>query len=156
MSDFNEEPDSPRRPEPLKTSRRVNLPQPEKVTAKGQLNDLNEPPTYSQGRRKTARDYIKDLCNAETDEYFAKLSLELENEEKEMYMSVDRGRGPHQIRKYISRPPVQIKKEIPHCHGLPAFLATRGALSRPCAPGRGCEWCFAMGRGIGRGYCKYL
>ena len=27
-------------------------------------------------------------------------------------------------------------------------------LSRP-APGRGCEWCFALGRGRGRGYCKY-
>ena len=27
-------------------------------------------------------------------------------------------------------------------------------VSRP-APGRGCEWCFALGRGRGRGYCKY-
>ena len=129
------------------------MPQPEKVTAKGQLNDLNEPPTYTQEKRKTARDYMNDLCSAETEEYFAKLSVELENEDKETYMSVGLGRGPQQVRNYLSRPPVQIKKEIPHCHGLPAFLATRGALSRP-ASGRGCEWCFAMGRGRGHGYCE--
>ena len=72
---------------------------------------------------------------------------------KKIYMSIGRGRGPHQFRNYVSRPPVQIKREIPHCHGLPALLATRGALSRP-APGRGWEWCFATRRGRGRGYCK--
>ena len=81
---------------------------------------------------------MNDLCSPEADDYFAKLSLELENEEKEVYMTVGRGRGPHQIRNYLSLPTVQIKKEIPHCHGLPAFLATRWALSLP-APGRGCE-----------------
>ena len=129
-SDFYEEPDSPRRPEPFKPSRRVNIPLPEKVTAKGQLNDVNEPPTYSQGKGNTARDYMIDLCSAETDEYFAKLSLEFENEEKEIYMSVGSERGPHQVKNYLSRSPVQIKKEIPHCLGLPAFLATRGARSR--------------------------
>ena len=47
-------------------------------------------------------------------------------------MSVGRGRGPHQIRNYLSRrPPVQIKKEIPYCQGWPVFLATRRAFHDP-------------------------
>ena len=46
-------------------------------------------------------------------------------------MSVGQGFGPHQIKNYSSCPPIQIKKEIPHCHGLPAFLATRGARHDP-------------------------
>ena len=76
-------------------------------------------------------------------------------------MSVGRGRGPHNVRNYSWQPAVIITKEIPatkrkNCHGLPTYLATssRGALSRP-APGRGCDWCFAIGRGRGRGYYKY-
>ena len=136
---------------PLKPSQEVNvLPEePERKELRNNLNDLNELPT----RIETAEQYRKAWHTPEAEDYFEKLTLELEREEKEIYMCVGSGRGTHQIRNYISRPPVQIKKEIPRCHGLPAFLATRGALSR-IAPGRGCELCFAMGRGRGRGYCK--
>ena len=75
---------------------------------------------------------------------------ELEQEEKKIaYMTAGRGRGPHQIRDYISRPPVVIKKEIPHRLGLPICLATRGALSRP-APGRDFTCCAGVA-GFGRG-----
>ena len=118
------------------------------------LNDLNEPSATAQEKKKSAKDYVHDLCTPDADEYFASLTLELEEEEKDIYKSVGRGRGPHQIRNYSSRPPVQTKKRVPHCHGLPVFLATRGAMSRP-APGRSCDWCFAMGRERNRGYCKY-
>ena len=106
------------------------------------LNDLNEPikpPEVTQEER----------------EYFENMVRELEEEEKRIArMTAGRGRGPHRMRIYISQPSVLVTKEIPHCHGLPTYLARRGALSRP-APGRGCEWCFALGRGRGRGYCKY-
>ena len=44
-------------------------------------------------------------------------------------MSVGRGRGPHQIRNYISRPSVEKKKEIPHCHGLHVSLALRDVVA---------------------------
>ena len=141
--DYYEEPDSPRSPSPVMPSQKTN------ALEVCSLNDLNELPT----KLDTAKDYMNAWCTPEADESFAKLTLEHEKEERDVYMSVGRGRGPHQIRNYLSRPPVQIKKEITHCHGLPAFLATRGALSRP-APGRDCQWCFAMGRGRGCGYCK--
>ena len=52
-------------------------------------------------------------------EHFEKMVLELVEEEQRIaYMTAGRGRGPHQIRNYISRPSVTITKEVPHCHGL--------------------------------------
>ena len=44
------------------------MPQPEKVAAKGQLNDLNEPPTCTQEKGKTVRDYLNDLCTPEAND----------------------------------------------------------------------------------------
>ena len=125
---------------PFKPCRKVNAPRTQ--LADSSLNDLNEPikpPEITQEER----------------EHFENMVRELEEEEKRIArMTAGRGRGPHQMRNYLSRPSVLVTKEIPHCHGLPTYLARRGALSRP-APGRGCEWCFALGRGRGRGYCKY-
>ena len=38
-------------------------------------------------------------------QYLEKMVLDLEEEEKKIeYMKTGRGRGPHQVRKYISRP----------------------------------------------------
>ena len=113
------------------------------------LNDLNEP--YGE--------YNEKLCSMEEKEYFTKLALELEQEEQKIaYMTAGRGRGPHQVRNYISRPPVVTKKEIPHCRALPLSLASRGALSRP-APGRNFTCCSGIpgfGRGHGQGQSKYI
>ena len=114
--DYYEEPDSPPSLSPVWPSRDSDTP----VT--NSLNGLNELPT----RLETAEDYKNAWCTPEAEEYFAKLTLELEIEERDVYMYVGRGRGPDQIRNYLSRPPKHIEKEIPHCHGLPAFLATRG------------------------------
>ena len=105
-------------------------------------------------KKKSAGDYLNEWCTLEADKMIAKLTLGREEDERDVYMSVGRGRGPHQLRNYSTRPPVQITKEILHCHGLPAFLATRRALSRP-APGPGCSFCYVMGRRKGRGYCNY-
>ena len=125
---------------PFKPCRKVNAPRMQ--LADSSLNDLNEPikpPEITQEER----------------EYFENMVRELEEEEKRIArMAAATGRGPHQMRNYLSQPSVLVTKEIPHCHGLPTYLARRGALSRP-APGRGCQWHFALGRGRGRGYCKY-
>ena len=133
--DYNEEPDSPLSQSPAWPSRVSNAP------ATSSLNDLNELPTQLE----TAKDYRRAWCTPEAEQYFAKLTLSLRVEEKETYMSVGRGRGHHQLRNYSCCPPVQGTKEIPHCHGLPVSLATRGALSRP-APGRGCNFCYVSGK----------
>ena len=139
--DFYEEADSSVEEMPLKPSRKPNV-QPEQETQASSLNDLIEPtkpPEISREEKEHLEAMIRDL----------------EEEERQItYMTAGRGRGPHQIRNYISRPPIIVKKEIPHCHGLPASMASRGALSRP-APGRGCDFCYVMGRGRGTGYCKY-
>ena len=53
------------------------------------------------------------MSSPEAQEYFEKLVRELEQEERKIaYMTAGRGRGPHQIRDYISRPPLVIKKKI--------------------------------------------
>ena len=110
------------------------------------LNDLNEqskPPEISP----------------EEMQYLEKMVLDLEEEEKKIeYMKAGRRRGPNQVRKYISRPSVVVKKEIPHCHGLPLSLASREAVSRP-APGRNFTCCSGVpgfGRGHGQGQRKYF
>ena len=83
-------------------------------------------------RKCQQREYHEESCSMEEKEYFAKLAFELEQEEKKIaYMTAGRGRGPHQVRNYISRPPIVVKKEIPHCRALPLTLASRGALSLP-------------------------
>ena len=95
-------------------------------------------------------------CCPEEIERLEKEVRELDEEERKIRdMKAGRGRGPLQSRKYNGRPPVIIRKEIPHCYALPLSLATRGALSRP-APGRDFTCCgsipgFGRGRGQGRG-----
>ena len=45
--------------------------------------------------KKSAREYHEESCSMEEKEYFAKLTLELEQEEKKIaYMPAGRGRGP--------------------------------------------------------------
>ena len=126
--------------------------------SQGQLNDLNEPSSIGP-MEKPAREYHEESCSMEEKEYFAKLAFELEQEEKKKaYMTAGRGRGPHQVRNYISRPPFVVKKEIPHCRALPLTLASRGALSRP-APCRNFTFCSGIpgfGRGHGQGQSKYF
>ena len=128
-----------------RASRIVSLPKENRRPA-SPLNDLNEqskPPEISP----------------EEMQYLEKMVLDLEEGEKKIeYMKAGRGRGPHQVRKYISRPSIVVKKEIPHCHGLPLSLASRGALSRP-APGRNFTCCSGIpgfGRGHGHGQSKHL
>ena len=126
---------------PVKASRKSNV-QPEQGTQGSILNDLNEPikpPEISREKKEHLEAMIRELE---------------EEERKFAYMTAGRGRGPHQIRNYITRPPVVINKDIHLCHSLPVSMASKGALSRP-APGRGCDFCYVLGRGRGRGYCKY-
>ena len=65
------------------------------------LNDLNEkskPPEISP----------------EEMQYLEKMVLDLEEEKKKIeYTKAGRGRGPHQVRKYISRPSIVVKKRNP-------------------------------------------
>ena len=148
--EYSEEPPTPQKQPPLKPSPKINVPQ-------ERLNDLNEP--YSTGpTKKSAREYHEERCSLEEKEYFTKLALELEQEEKKIaYMTAGRGRGPHHVRNYISCHPVVIK-EIPHCRALPLSLASRGALSRP-APGRNFTCCSGIpgfGRGHGQRQSKYF
>ena len=70
--DYYEEPDSPLRPSPVWPSRDSDAP----VT--NSLNDLNELRT----RLEIAEDYKNAWCTPEAKEYSAKLTLELEREEK--------------------------------------------------------------------------
>ena len=97
-------------------------------------------------------------CCPEEVERLEKEVRELDEEERKIRdMKAERGRGPLQSRKYNGRPPVTIKKEIPHCHILPLSLSSRGALSRP-APGRNFTCCSGIpgfGRGHGQGQSKY-
>ena len=88
------------------------------------LDDLNEPPT-AELKNKSAQDYLNDWCTPEADEMVATLTLGLGKDERDVYMSGGRRRGPHQLRNYSNRPPVLITRETPHCHGLLLFLATR-------------------------------
>ena len=104
--EYYEETDSPPKVSPLKSSREANAPlaEPERKNVGERLNDLNEPPA-AQERKKSAKDYMNDLCTPDADEYFARLTLELKKEEKDIYKSVGRGGGPHQIRNYSSCTP---------------------------------------------------
>ena len=54
--------------------------------------------------------------------------------------------------KFGRKPTMEHEQEEPLSHRLLPPLKIQ--MSRP-APGRGCEWCFALGRSRGRGYCKY-
>ena len=80
-----------------------------------------------------------------------------EMEEEERFITkMTAGRGRSRGTRILNgRPPVIIRKEIPHCRAIPLSLASRGALSRP-APGRDYSCCsgipgFEIGRGQGRG-----
>ena len=71
-------------------------------------------------------------CCPEEWEQLEKEARELDEEERKIRdMKAGRGRGPLQSRKYNGRPPVTIKKEIPHCHALPLSLSSRGACHDP-------------------------
>ena len=84
-----------------------------------------------------------------------KEAREMEEEDRLITkMKEGRGRG-RGTRIFNGRPPVIIRKEIPHCRAIPLSLASRGALSRP-AHGRDYSCCsgipgFGIGRGQGRG-----
>ena len=130
-SDYYEEPDTPQRPRPLRPCRKINV-QSEGEKPGSSLNDLDKSPAAT----KTVQEYMEELISPDMNEYLAKLELDMGNEaKKEAYLTAGRGRGPNQVRNYVSRLSVLIKKKIPYCHGLPLSLASRGALSRP-APGR--------------------
>ena len=61
-----------------------------------------------------------------------KEAREIDEEERKIRdMKAGRGRGLLQSRRYNGRPPVTIKKEIPHCHALPLSLSSRGACHDP-------------------------
>ena len=113
MDEYYEEPDSPRKTSPLKTSQKVNVPpaEPERKNTSDHLNDLNEPPEADM-KKKSARDYLNNWCTPEANEMVAKLTPGLEEDERDVYMSVGRGRGPHQLRNYSTRTPVQVTNEI--------------------------------------------
>ena len=105
------------RPEPPKPPRKMNTPLTERKDAVSSLNDLNELPP----RLEAAKDYMNACCTPEADEYFAKLTLELEKEERDVLMSGGRGRGSHQIRNYLSRPQCRSKKKFSIATGCPRF-----------------------------------
>ena len=144
------------------------------------LNDLNEPSlaelealygldlearnyftSLGRGRRPHAKENLRPNiktrppeCCPEEVERLEKEARELDEEERKIRdMKAGRGRGPLQSRRYNGRPPVTIKKEIPHCYALPLSLSSRGALSRP-APCRNFTCCSGIpgfGRGHGQG-----
>ena len=99
--DYYEEPDSPLSPSHVWPSCDSDA-----TITNSSLKVLNELPT----RLESAEDYKNAWCTPEAERYFAKLTLELAREERDVYISVGRGCGSHQIRNYLSRPPVQIKK----------------------------------------------
>ena len=80
--EYYEEPDSPRKVSPHKPSREANVPpaEPERKDSSNNLNDLNELPT----RLETAEHCRKAWHTPEAENYFKKLTLELEREEKEV------------------------------------------------------------------------
>ena len=124
--DYYEKPDTPRKQTPLRPSQAAKISPKQKTTAE-YLNNLNEPPLPD----------LEALCRVDLDE-------------KNLYVSAGRGRGPHKMRNYAIQPPVKVVKELPHCLGLPVFLATRGVLARP-APGRNYNYCPEIARGRGKG-----
>ena len=109
--EYYEEPNSPRKPSHLKPSRNVNISpaQLEKKNVRDYIDDLNEPPAAEQ-KKKIARDYLNDWCTPEAVEMVAKLTLGLEEDERGIYMSVGRGRGPRQLRNYPTRPQYKLQK----------------------------------------------
>ena len=90
-SDFYEEPDTPKRAEPLKPCRKINV-QPEREMPRDSLNDLDEltkPPEISR----------------EEQEHFERLALELEEEERQItYMTAGRRRGPTKYEITLAAP----------------------------------------------------
>ena len=114
------------------------------------------PPTKREQCRCALSDPTKppEICPIESARREQELR-EMEEEERLITkMTSGRGRG-RGTRIFNGRPPVIIRKEIPHCRAIPLSLASRGALSRP-APGRDYSCCsgipgFGIGRGQGRG-----
>ena len=155
----------------------------ERMPNSEKLNDLNEPSlaelealysldledrnylaSLGRGRGLHAKENLRPNiiirppeCCPEEVERLEKEARELDEEERKIRdMKAGRGRGPLQSRRYNGRPPVTIKKEIPHCHALPLSLSSRGALSRP-APGRNFTCCYGIpGFGRGQGHSKYF
>ena len=93
LDEYYAEPDSPRRTSPLKPSQKTNVPPavPERKNLGDCLNYLSEPPSPET---KSARDYLNELSTREADEMVTRLALGLEEGERDVYMSVGRGRGP--------------------------------------------------------------
>ena len=114
------------------------------------------PPTKREQCRCALSDPTKppEICPIESARREQELR-EMEEEERLITkMTSGRGRG-RGTRIFNGRPPVIIRKEIPHCRAIPLSLASRGALSRP-APGRDYSCCsgipgFGIDRGQGRG-----
>ena len=128
------------------------------------LEDRNYLASLGRGRGLHAKENLRPNivirppeCCPEEVERLEKEAREIDEEERKIRdMKAGRGRGPLQSRRYNGRPPVTIKKEIPHCHALPLSLSSRGALSRP-APGRNFTCCYGIpGFGRGQGHSKYL
>ena len=149
--DYYEEPDTPQKPKPLKPSRKQNVPPTKEKTAGSQLNDLNEIPT----RIETVEDYRKAWHTPQAEEYFQKLNLELEKEEKRsVHVCRTRERSASNKKLYFT-PRCGDKERNP-----PLSWATRvsGLESGPVTS-RSRTWMqlllYNRGRGCGRGYCKY-
>ena len=117
----------------------------ERMPNSEKLNDLNEPSlaelealysldledrnylaSLGRGRGLHAKENLRPnivirppKCCPEEVERLEKEAREIDEEERKIRdMKAGRGRGPLQSRRYNGRPPVTIKKEIPHCHGV--------------------------------------
>ena len=120
-SDFYEEPDTPKRAEPLKPCRKTNV-QPEREMPRDSLNDLDEltkPPEISR----------------EEQEHFERLALELEEEERQItYMTAGEDVAPTRYEITLAAPSVYKERNppLPWPSGVSSF--ERGpvtARSRP-------------------------
>ena len=103
------------------------------------LEDRNYLASLGRGRGLHAKEILRPNiiirppeCCPEEVERLEKEARELDEEEwKIRDMKAGRGRGPLQSRRYNGRPPVTIKKEIPHCHArsTPVTLIKRGPVT---------------------------
>ena len=65
-------------------------------------------------------------------QYLEKMVLDLEEEETKIdYMKAGRGRGPHQVRNYISRPSIVVKRKFRIATVYPCLLLQEGPCHDP-------------------------